>query len=117
MKFLASPLLIAALLTGIPAVAGAHAHMPALDENDPLTADIRLCNDVVDAALWALNDRDKGQPMRSFAGDDLKARLQNEVTRHIFTEAQIRSQKFAMGYARGRCNEALQAERDNATAR
>ena len=105
------------LALGSPLPALGHAHMPALDDSDPLTADIRLCNEVVDAALWALGDRDKNRPMRSFAGDDLKAKLQNEVTRHVFTEPQIRSQKFAMAYARGRCNEALQAERDRTAAK
>ena len=112
------PLLLIAALTALaPSAALPHAHMPALDENDPLAADIRLCNEVVDAALWALGDRDKNRPMRSFAGDDLKAKLQNEVTRHVFAEPQIRSQKFAMSYARGRCNEVLQAEREKASAK
>lgn len=105
------------LALGSPLPALAHAHIPALDENDPLAANIRMCNEVVDAALWALGDRDKNRPMRSFVGEDLKAKLQNEVTRHVFAEPQIRSQKFAMAYARGRCNEALQAEREKASAK
>lgn len=89
----------------------AHGHMPALDDNDPLTADIRLCNAVVDAALLALRDRERAQAPRLLEGADLRSELINEVTRHVFAEEQIRSQKFAMAYARARCNEALQERR------
>lgn len=105
---------LALIALALPHIAGAHGHPAAVADDDPIAADVRLCNAVVDAALQALTDRDKGRPMRSFAGDDLKAKLQNEVTQHVFAEPQIRSQKFAMGYARSRCNEILQAERDKA---
>ena len=104
----------ALIALALPHFASAHGHPAAVADDDPIAADVSLCNAVVDAALQALTDRDKGRPMRSFAGDGLKAKLQNEVTRHVFAEPQIRSQKFAMGYARSRCNEILQAERDKA---
>jgi hypothetical protein len=95
-----------------PLAASAHGHPGAVADDDPIAADVRLCNEIVDTALQALADRDKGRPMKAWAGDDLRTRLQNEVTQHVFAEPQIRSQKFAMGYARSRCNEVLQAERD-----
>lgn len=104
------------LLALVFAASGAHAHghMPALDDNDPLTPDIRLCNDVVDAALLALRDRERAQAPRLREATDLRSELINEVTRHVFAEEQIRSQKFAMAYARARCNEALQERRRSA---
>lgn len=99
---------LALLLLLAVADACAHGHMPALDDRDPLSAGIRLCNDVVDAALQALKDRDLERPPRSYPGEDLRARLMTEVTRHVFAEPQIRSQKFAMAYARSHCNDVLQ---------
>jgi hypothetical protein len=103
---------LALLILAIPLPALAHGHPAGIDDNDPIAADVRLCNDVVDAALQALTDRDKGRAMKTYTGDGLRDRLQNEVAQHVFAEPQIRSQKFAMGYARSRCNEALRAERD-----
>lgn len=103
---------LALLMLAAPLPALAHGHPAGLNDDDPIAADVRLCNAVVDAALQALTDRDKGRAMKAYAGDTLKERMQHEVTQHVFAEPQIRSQKFAMGYARSRCNEVLQAERD-----
>lgn len=100
---------LAALL--FPLAAAAHGP-GAIADDDPIAADVRLCNDIVDAALQALADRDANRPMKTYAGDELRARLRNEVAQRVFAEPQIRSQKFAMGYARSRCNEVLQLERD-----
>jgi hypothetical protein len=90
----------------------AHGHIPALDDNDPATADIRLCNDVVEAALQAMKNRDLDRPLVRREGDDLRTRLINEVSSHVYAEPQIRSQKFAMSYGRGRCNEVLLQEKE-----
>jgi hypothetical protein len=95
--------------------AWAHGHIPALDENDPLAADIRLCNDVVDAALQALKNRDRDRPLALHEGGDLRTRLINEVSSHVYAEPQIRSQKFAMSYGRARCNEVLLEEKEKVT--
>ena len=102
----------ALIALALPHIATAHGHPAGLADDDPIAADVRLCNAVVDAALQALADRDKGRPMRHVTGNDLRTKLLNEVTQHVFAELQIRSQKFAMGYARSRCNEVMQAERD-----
>jgi hypothetical protein len=98
----------------LPLATAAHGPV-AVTDDDPIAADVRLCNDIVNTALQALTDRDENRPIKAYAGNDLKARLQNEVAQHVFAEPQIRSQKFAMGYARSRCNEVLQAERNKGT--
>lgn len=106
------PLLLSLLALGAAAPVFGHGHPAALAPDDPLAADVRFCNRVVDAALQALQDRERGRAPAVFPGDDRLSRLQAEVTQHVFAEPQIRSQKFAMGYARSRCNEALGAARE-----
>lgn len=96
------------LLSG---TASAHSHPVGLAPDDPLTADLRFCDAVVAVALQALADRERGQPLRQVAPETAGADLQNEVARHVHAEPQIRSQKFAMAYARGRCSEWLHARR------
>lgn len=108
-------LVLLALARPLPALA--HGHPADLQEGDPIAADVRLCNKVVDAALQALADRDKGRPRKAYPGDGLEAALQDEVSRHVFAEPQIRSQKFAMAYARSRCNETLQAAAERRSPR
>lgn len=89
----------------------AHSPPAGLAADDPLAADLRFCDAVVAVALQALSDRDRERPLRLVADDVNGAGLKNEVARHVHAEPQIRSQKFAMAYARGRCSEWLHAGR------
>lgn len=89
-------------------VVQAHDHMPAIDDSQPDAARIRLCSRMADVALQALNDRDKGRPMKQYQEDGAdEPRFANEIIRAVYGEPQISSPKKAMVYGRARCNEFL----------
>lgn len=100
-------LLLVCLLLAAP-VAQAHDHMPAIDDSHPDAARIRLCSRMADVALQALNDRDKGRPMKQYQEEGAdEPKLANEIIRAVYGEPQVSSPKKAMTYGRARCNEFL----------
>lgn len=100
-------LLIILLALAAP-LAQAHGHMPALDDSHPDAAKIKLCSRMADVALEALNDRDKGRPLKTYQEDGAdEPKLANEIIRAVYAEPQIASPKKALTFGRARCNEFL----------
>lgn len=95
-------------------LAQAHDHMPAIDDSQPEAARIRMCSRMADVALQALNERDKGLPMRQYqedGGDE--PRLANQIIQAVYAEPQVSSPKKARTFGRAKCNEFLQAQGNN----
>jgi len=89
----------------LPTLALAHGHPVALPDDHPDAPRLQLCNRAEDVALQAMGDRDKGRASRPVPETEAHAEFLNELIRQVYAEPQIRSPKFAQGYARGRCNE------------
>jgi hypothetical protein len=101
-------LLFIALMLGAASAVQAHDHMPVIDDSHPDAPRIRLCSRMVDVALQALNDRDKGRPMKLYQEDGSnEPKIANEIARAVFEEPQISSPKKAISFGRARCNELL----------
>lgn len=89
--------------------AAAHDHMPAIDDSNPDAPRIRLCGRMVDVALQALNDRDKGRPVKIYQEDGtVEPKIANAIARAVYEEPMISSPKKAISFGRARCNELLQ---------
>lgn len=89
--------------------ASGHGHAAAIDPEQPDAWKYRLCSEMATVALQALNDRDKGRAMKTFADDDGPgARIANALTKKVYAEPAISSPKRAEAFGRAFCNESLQ---------
>ena len=94
-------------------VVQAHDPMPAIDDSHPDAARIKLCSRMADVALQALNDRDKGRPMKTYQEDGAdEPKLANEIIQAVYGEPQISSPKKALTFGRARCNEFLRNQKN-----
>lgn len=87
----------------------AHGHPIAIAADDPDAPRLRLCGRAEEAALQALSDRDHERPAKGVQADEPHAVFLNTLVQEVFREPQIRSQKFAQGIARSRCNDYWQS--------
>lgn len=101
----------AALATA--ALALAHGHPGNVDPATPGAWKYKLCGQMSDVAMRALNDRDKGRPTKQYDEDGTPGpRIANEIIRKVYAEPGISSPKRADAFGRGYCMEQLQGVED-----
>lgn len=92
-----------ALLLRLSEAHGHSTHPPA--ETDP-ASQATVCERMVDVAIGALADRDKGKPPRVYEMDGTRApAIANQIVQAVYNEPAISSPKRAAPFGRVRCQE------------
>lgn len=95
--------LIALVGLCLPLSALAHGHGAGPQEPGSQAA---VCERMVDVAVQAVADRDKGKPMRVYAPDGTQAPgIANQIVEAVYAEPAISSPKRAAPFGRVRCQE------------